>query len=329
MSELLVKLFRYSDEQESFFTECVADALRQNESFRIRFVQFLFGAGGGDQGARREVRAIETQVNYPGSCVDMVLRFADGSALGVEHKLWSPEGPGQLAKYLDLPLNWIAFVTGYTDSDAHTQIVDHPKYLSPRSVRPHFMWHDFQPLLEESSRVSPAFQSIALLSLFRHLGFEPPPDSIPDLWETDLEARRANRLQFALLWHPTEAGLRARGWRRHGRASHAGLEYRTDSSPTVKRIWLDSTEIRGSLRLRFTVCPGTDPAGLVGKLERSPLPRREQIVLTVAGARRASGREEVVDVMISLRALLGDAAGSDAIAQRLADHTLSVVDAVC
>lgn len=250
------------------------------------------------------------------------------------HSAWSTScgrrrGPGQLARYLGLSLDWIAFVTGYADADARTEIVDHPKYLSPRSVHPHFMWHDVQPLLEESNRASPVFQTVALLSLFRHLGFEPPPDSIPDLWEMDPVVKHANRVQFAMLWQPTEAGLRARGWRRFGRASHAGLEYRTDSSPTVKRIWLDPTEIRGSLRLRLTVCPETDPAGLVGRLQSSPLPRRDQIVLTVARARRTRGREAVVDVLISLRALLGDAIGSEAIAQRLADHTLSVVDAVC
>lgn len=150
MSDLFVNLLRYADEQENFFTECVAETLRQDPSLSRSFLAALLGT----EHVSEEVPRIQTQVNYARSCVDMVIRVGD-MAIGVEHKLWSPEGKGQLSKYLRLPLDRVAFVTGYEAPRLHA-LKDNPKYLRPKGRRDHFMWHDFFPLVERSSAARPA-----------------------------------------------------------------------------------------------------------------------------------------------------------------------------
>jgi len=325
VSDFFVKLMRYSNEKENTFTECLAEALRSDPALCKRFLGELAAAERGDR-RPAGIRAVGTQVPFPpGSCVDMVIRTA-GMSIGVEHKLWSPEGRGQLAKYLQLPLDRIAFVTAY-EAPGLDDVKDHPAYLRPRSGRLHFMWHDFQPGVEESASASSGTLTRALLALFRHLGFESPPDTIPDLWALDAQAQRGNRLQFARLWEKAEAGLRARGWRRLRRARLAGLTYRADESASVERVWLDPTTIRGSLRIRLSPRRGLSADQIASRVERASVSFREHLVITQEGASRASGRAVVVDVLVSLPTLLGDLTGAEPIAQRLGDYTLAIIDA--
>jgi hypothetical protein len=128
----------------------------------------------------------------------------------VEHKLYSPEGKGQLAKYLALDaFDAVAFVTAYA-SDISPEVLEDPRYARPSGPQPHFLWSDFYDLLENgagSALTSP------LRSLFDHLNFQPPTAAVGDLNTMDEEVRQRERANFMKLYAPLAAALRDRGWK--------------------------------------------------------------------------------------------------------------------
>lgn len=97
----------------------------------------------------------------------------------------------------------------------------------------------------------------------------------------------------------------------------------------MNMLALDPLGSRGSLRLRLSVRPGKDAVRVAESLESAELPRREHVVFHRDEVVRARGRVAVVDVVMSLRALLEDTRGAEQISQRLAEHVLAVVDAIC
>jgi hypothetical protein len=303
MSDLLVKLFGYANQQENFLTECFAEGLRHDSALRHGFCRLLLGKPG-----RCAAAGIATQVAFRGcrSCVDMVVTLADGRTIGIENKLWSAEGKGQLLKYLDLPgVDRVAYITAYEDSPSDA-VVGHQKYLRPASGLNHFMWHDFHPMVESSAAQTPASVfTVSLARLFERLGFVKPPDTVPNLWATDQAELRRNRELFSKYWGATRAGLNTRGWQKVGRSDKgAGLTASHGPSTRASAFWFDPALTRGSLRIRVTPTKGTSGEKVRERLERAPLTCKDRIVIAGNSVNRTGGRQPVVDVLISLSSLL-------------------------
>ena len=138
MSDLFVRLTRYTSEKEDFFTECLAAALRDDTELASRFVGKLCERD--KILAGKPVTSVETQVCFPEghSCLDMVLQINGRFSWGVENKLESPEGVAptgkrQLEKYRDL-VDRLAFITGYHTIVSEKVLCD-PRYLRPVNGR--------------------------------------------------------------------------------------------------------------------------------------------------------------------------------------------------
>jgi hypothetical protein len=341
MSELFVRLFRVADAKENFFTECLAATLDEDTYLARCLLTFLCGEEVDGVAVAGSALDIDTQVSYPGtgSCVDMVFRLGGQKSVGIEHKLFSPEGrdssgeKAQLEKYLNLPiLDRLAFITAY-DASVKATVLASPRYLRPQS-RQHFMWSDLYETVEASTRrPSARVLNRALLGLFSHLGFEPPPADIGDLSDPDLAVGRSNRRNFAKLWGSTRQMLDARGYQVLQPTRQAGLDVgpKPEASTPIELLWLDPEHQRGSLRVRLTA-PAAHLSAIEQRLRSPGFLHYEDISTRMANAaRRKSGRDvkiRVLDVMISMRKLFGGADSAEAKSQCLADFTSAVLDAL-
>ncbi len=224
--------------EEDLFTECFAAALRADSNLMRQFLRELCGSkvGGLIESAAIEV---ETQADYSDyrSRVDMCFTLSSKRRqvrIGVENKLWSPEGDGQLAKYLRLPLDFLAFITG-EPQPVHSKVLQHRKYIKPNNGRKHFMWSDFYGVIEKSTHApSASVLNGALLHLFSHYGFEPPLPEIGDLNHPDPDEAKKHKKQFAKLWGRTRQCLSNRGWKKLNPGSIAQL-YVLEGPP--KNAW--------------------------------------------------------------------------------------------
>jgi hypothetical protein len=264
--------------------------------------------------------SIVTQKSYPRCCLDMVLSLDGKVELGVEHKLWSPEGQDQLHRYCGLGLHGVAFITGYQARIAD-EVLSDSVYRRPPSGRPHFLWADFYRIVEKHARgTTAATLTRLLLELFDHLGFNPPHPAIGDLLNKD------NRHNFAKLWGPTRIALAHRGWRRITRGSIAELWVDEGRSDRVARAWIDPTWVPGVLRIRLTPMKNVQCGDLVNALSAARLVGEDVHIEAGVAPRRIRDRE-FVQVAIPLRNLFGESTNTDEMADQLAGFVLAVFDA--
>jgi hypothetical protein len=328
MSKLFLNLMRFAGEsKEDFFTECLAATLQEDTALARHFLVALCVQGIDEVSIRNSAIKIETQAPFPHSCVDMVFKVG-GLSVGVENKLWSREGEGQLAKYLRLPLNRVAFITGYY-SRISPEVLNHPSYMKPTNGRGHFMWSDFFTLVETSAkRPSTSVLNKALLALFVHLGFEPPRPEIGDLLDPDDLLAKENRRNFAKLWTHTRTRLQERGWTSFSSGSIAELYVRKGNSKQLSWVWLDPVQQPGNLRVGLNFDRGVDLDKAVAEIEASTNPLIAQAVVIQRMARRDKSKAPVVDVQISFNTLFGKISTADSMSKRLADYVLAVLDLV-
>ena len=118
MSDFFIKLLKLTERDEDTFTECLATTLAEDPDLRSRFGATLCGDEVDGILVRDARIEVMTQKNFPGSCVDMVFRLNDEKEIGVENKLWAPEGEnqdgeGQLWRYCQLGFSRLAVTTPY------------------------------------------------------------------------------------------------------------------------------------------------------------------------------------------------------------------------
>lgn len=333
MSDFFIRLLKLTERDEDTFTECLAAALAEDLDLKSRFVAALCGDeidGILVRGARIEVM---TQKNFPGCCVDMVFRLNGEKEIGVENKLWAPEGENQegerqLWRYCQLGLTRLAFITGYHTS-VDERVLKHPGYVRPRNNRAHFLWADFHPLIEDAARKEGgALLARALLAAFSYLGFTPPHPEIGDLRDPDPDRQRHNRENFAKLWEPTRRGLRERSWKDLTPGSIAELYVKRGIARRVDWAWIDPTWGSGMLRVRLTLKDGVAEGEVADLLNSQPLPHGMDTRVSKVDVRARKEPGTVIEVASPLRRLLGDAPEAESMARRLAEFVLAVFDRV-
>jgi hypothetical protein len=325
MSKAFVRLVRLAVSPEDAFTECLAALLAEDTLFARDFVERLCGPILSGADVRSARISIETQVSYPGSCVDMVRSVNGRRAIGVEHKLWSEEGVDQLLRYCGLGFDHLAFITAAPQRVTAT-VLANPAYKRPADGREHFSWRDFYPAVEAAAtRGDAGAFARALRELFIHLGFEPPKPEVGDLLDPDSEIRRRNRQNFAKLWDVTRERLRERGWKSIGTGTIAELYVREGKAKHVEWAWVDPTWAR-KLRVRLT--PRANVAAeTVAKALREGLMRFDDIEISVIDFSNRQDRRKVAEAAISTRALLEDAHTPVEMSEALARFVLGVFDA--
>lgn len=85
MKDLFIRLMKLTEQKEDYFTECLAETLREDPELCRTFLQKIFGPTIKGVDISNARISIETQVIYPGSCVDMVFRLDDRVSLGIEN----------------------------------------------------------------------------------------------------------------------------------------------------------------------------------------------------------------------------------------------------
>jgi len=326
MSRLFVRVMKLSSAKEDVFTECLAATLADEPELASSFLGRLEAGRAGSATVEPRAVEVETQKTYPGCCVDMVIT-SNGRTVGVENKLWSPEGDQQLARYLRLGFDGLAFVTG-DHTPVTGEVLRDARYLKPINGRAHFLWADFHDLVERFARrprSSPLTR--ALLALFAHLGFEPAHAEIGDLIHPDRTIQTRNRENFAKLWEATRAGLAGRGWKSVGRGSIAELYVRDGSARRTSWAWIDPTWARGMLRVRLTPNEGVSAAELEAAVQAVEIPGGDDVQVLQAQPPGRKTEATVVDILVPLKRLLGEARGPEDMASRLAAFVLAVFDA--
>jgi hypothetical protein len=328
MSDLFVKLMRYcKHSEEDFFTECVAATLKADLELVRGFLKYICGNEIDGVSISTSNVQVETQKVFPHADIDLVFYLDRGKSIGVENKLWSPEGKGQLSKYLNLQLDQLAYITGYY-SQVSEEVFKNPHYLKPPNGRQHFMWSDFYPIVSESiAKPSASMLNHALLALFDDLGFDPPYPKVGELLHTTPpEVGRKNRENFKKLWNLTQQRLQERGWKKLYSGSIAELYVEKGSSKNIVSAWLDPMWQRGSLRIRLTPKDNVDLSRLINDLKSFKFPFKDQIKVIQNLAPRKGGRITVIEVLIPHKTLFANTSDSESMARRLAEFVLAVFD---
>jgi hypothetical protein len=310
--------------REDFFTECLAATLSANPSFAVRFAERITGWS-----ALAEVGIAEvaTQLRYPGSQVDLVLTLGDGRRIGVEHKLYSPEGKGQLDKYLALDVfDAVAFVTAYA-SDISDQVLADSRYVRPGGLQPHFLWSDFYDLV--AAEGGEEVLRPALRCLFDHLNFQPPVAAVGDLESPDAEVRQREVANFMKLYAALAASLRDRGWR-HELARPPRFDRIGPEGSPVTLLAVEPADRGSSLRLRLYMPDAALRDALLASFAALMEPAASVRIRPVTAQAQPS-RRHVIDVRISLSDLFAGATDASAMMiaiQRFVEQYLDVVPTV-
>ena len=245
MSDLFTKLLKLSNARENTLAECLAATLKENPDFCRKFLTVLCGEKVDSVPISTAKIEIKTQQSGPNSRIDMEIILNKRKKIGIENKLDSPEGKGQLLKYLDLPIDRLAFITReYVN--VNERVKRARRYLKPNGKRAHFLWSDFYRKLESSARKYPNCSfTQALFNLFDRLGFRPPTE-IGDL-NNNTEAAK----KFLKYWDLTSEWLKKIGWDSSVAMSKAGQWCWDESSKTIESVWLDPVVVPGVLRARI------------------------------------------------------------------------------
>jgi hypothetical protein len=313
--------------KENVFTECFAATLQEDPKLAKEFLIHLCGKKLDQVQISRASIKTETQQRRDGAYLDMVFTLNGQKLVGVENKLFAPEGKGQLRKYLRLGwLDRLAFIS-VGDTRIARHVLASPHYLRPRN-RPHFRWADFYRLVEQSThRPSATVFNKALLQLFQHLGFEPPIGPLGDLQHPNPIVRRKNREKFAKRWEATKDSLRRLGWTKFSRGQIAMIGVEQGRSKRLEWASLDPIYHHGSLRLRLTFRKRGYIPGAAELLQSPRFKYRTHVELVQPNipSRR---REPVLDIFIPLRKLFRERDDPEWVSQRLADFAFAVFDLV-
>jgi hypothetical protein len=242
----------------------------------------------------------------------MRLVLGDGRVILCENKIEAVEtsgkdsNRGQLERYLDLPVDGVAYIRGSWKPPTH-KVLNHPKYIKPTN-REHFLWRDFYNLLEGDVFLEWLRQG------FEGMGYTPLLSSIGDLSDPDRDKKLANQREFAKLWILTRSNLKQMGWRTQT-GSRIELYLDNKSSKWSQQIFI-SPYLAERFLIRVTPRPGHLPEILDAATDVSALMSLQPTV-EVHKIRRKDGLTEVVDIQTSLFNVLRSASTADEMEQAL------------
>lgn len=311
-TNLLSNCWRLTSSKEDILTEFLAATLREDQMFASRFTSLLLSTSIQDP-----PDTIETQVDYPSGCPDMRLRLADGRTILVENKIdadetlrWSGEDEipePQLERYLTEPVDGVAYIRADWKPPKQ-EVIAHPLYLSPKD-RPHFLWRDLYPLLNDRESIL----STWLRDAFEVFGYVPPVPGVGDLQDPDPEARNAARLNFAKHWDRVRARADRLGWKSEI-ASKAQL-YLTATDPcSVEAAFV--SPIRPD-RFLIRITPVHSGSDLRSRLMAAYAGMDIDPEIIEKTIRRSTGPVKVIDVISTLPRVLAGEEQPESIAERL------------
>lgn len=316
--------------REDHLTEFFAAALDVSESFRRAYADLVFkdGANTGTS-TSPHIQNFTTQVNFAGTtcCPDMIITLSDGRTIACEHKLDALETMGpekdsrfQLVRYLDLPVDGLIYVRTTWKPPA-SEVLNHPKYIHPRG-REHFLWRDFYPILTSDNHVILDW----LREGFERLGFTPPHPSIGDLSGPDEDLSRENRENFAKLWQRTRSIAHNLGWK-VDTGSIVELYLSANTTSLASSIFISPAKCD---RFLFRVTPLTDKLrSVTNRLREVCNASCLRTDITQHQVKRKEGEIEVIDIITSLREILGkEQISSEVIEERLSNFVEPLLHAV-
>lgn len=321
---MLVNLFwetrRLTAAREEHLTAFIAAALNVDTAFRRAYAATLLGPLAREGRVPAIATALTEVVYREERCrVDMVLDLDDGRRVAVEHKIDAAETPGvtpegeavgQLRRYLDLPVDHVAFVRS-TTAEVTADVRDHPRYLRPGWGADHYLWRDLHAALTVGEHDVTGW----ILEAFDMLGYTPPVPHVGDL------SVRANRENFAKLWQTTRSDLTDRWTITTG--SICELYLRPRSQSHIGYIYVSpSAQAGGVLLVRIQV-DNTRRDAVHDSLQT--LAAGSGVTEIVLG--RAGNGSPVVDVHAPLHRLLSGAHDTATQQQCLAAHVVPLVRA--
>jgi hypothetical protein len=251
---LLGRLVRLTRQREDFLTECFASVLQADpRAASTYWIAVSATLPPRVRAASGPVR-IYTQLTAGTGSSRLDMRLERGRfSIGVEHKLFAPQGENQLPKYLSLPraeCGYVGLVTaGY--QAVSTNVTSARRYAKPRGNLDHFLWSDFYPLLLRSEKRGTLLAS-ATRHLFDTLGLNPGHHLIGDL-RVKVDGVRVYDARLGRAWRPLLARLTRWGYAgpsiRRDRQSEVYIS--NGPSRLLREVWLDPISSPSSLRVRL------------------------------------------------------------------------------
>ncbi|MBM3494072.1 MAG: hypothetical protein FJX72_07095 [Armatimonadetes bacterium] len=326
--ELFWETRRLTQAREDHLTCFLAAALEVDPDFRRAYGHRVLDPIS-THGVTPAIAAVATQVEFPAERCrpDMLLTLEDGRRIICEHKLDAPETSaptedgerlGQLERYLELP--GIAFVAYFRTSSAPLarEVLDHGRYLRPADAA-HFVWRDLYTALEAGSHDITRW----LRRGFDRLGFTPPNPHVGELWPDDTEAVKRNQANFGKLWDAARGSLEAAYRITVGRRCEL---YFSPLGPSSVASAHASPLAQGGTLLRCRFEPSSGRADSVFRsLEAAArsLPVSPEIVAT-----KAANGAPAIDLLVSLREVLGTAGDPAQQATRLKLQVVPLLEAM-
>ena len=332
MDDLFRKLMDLTGGKEDLFTACFAATLQENANLAKDVARILLcSAGKADIIIQTTEIKIDTQQILEGhtnSCIDMIMTINGQVLIGIENKLFSPEGPSQLQKYLTLQIDYLAFITGDLRFNVSEKVLQDVHYLKGSNGRDHFLWQDFYEVLKKNSSPKDGNLDRLLLNLFERFGFSPPHPRFQDLNNPDREIAEKNQMEVAKLWDQTMIAFNRKGWKKIERASKVEVYISDGPIEKVKRIWLDPIWIPGSLRMRVSLSAGADLEPACSKLEKALKYIYPDISLKRSWKIGKNQGPGTLDIIIPMKELFNEMAKEEEMSNGLMEFTIKVHDLI-
>ncbi len=194
----------------------------------------------------------------------------------------------------------------------------HPRYLRPATA-PHFLWRDlYEPLAAGEQPIS-----AWLREGFEKLGFTPALPHIGELWPDDSEEVKENQCNFAKLWQSTTSYLSDRF--QIESASRCEVYFTPKAPALVNYVWVTPVSQQGTL-LRTRACTSDTSREEVRRRLEAAVPSLP-VQPDLSEVRLPSGQLGI-DLVVSLRLVLGGEADAAAQEARLFAQVVPVVEAL-
>src|SRR5450759_3172245 len=246
--------------KEDLLTECFAATLQADPTAAKEYWRLITRNAPRLQRLRGEIR-ITTQhsAGERSARIDMRVTRA-GRAIGVEHKLYAPEGMQQLPRYLALPktdARHIAFVSADYRTVAR-DVINNRRYLQPSSRQHHFVWADFHPVVAKSAARGSTLAA-ATVALMDSMDLAPVHRIIGDVRVP------SNDLKLLSLWQPLIKKLRKDDWIVN---SSFGRNHKSE-------IWIEAGPSKHLDVVRLD--PFSSPSSLVVRLKANSKRKRDYL----------------------------------------------------
>jgi hypothetical protein len=203
---LFCRIAGFTRMQEDLLTECFAATLQSDSTAASEYWRLMTRHAPKLKRARGAIHVTTQHTVGRSARIDMrVVR--QGHALGVEHKLYAPEGARQLPRYLGLPKTDARFIA-FVSADFRTvgqDVLDSGRYVQPSSRQSHFLWADLYPVVARSAARGSPFAA-ATVALMNKLDLAPVHPIIGDVRDPQKD------IHLRKLWIPLQRSLGKSGY---------------------------------------------------------------------------------------------------------------------